>query len=448
MTSLTISIIGGGIAGLATALAISKEQPKHKISIYESAPQLSELGAGIQLSSNATRILYNLGIGNEFRKVANQPKIMSMHRYADDTLIGEIAQNPMSQIEYGYPAWTVFRPDIQKLLAEAVRKEEGVELVLGKRVKSVDPNEGRIFFENGEEVVSDLIIGADGLRGKVRECIPENFGFKARAFSEHCFRAVVPKEKMEMFPETKELMELDSLNMVWCGPGLCMLGYPVASGELYNLVLSVPRPPDEDAVGKWSQPGDVKEGEKLLEIFCPRARRLWSLVEECNKWTLGDLPALPTFVSESGRLVLVGDCAHAILPHSGQGGAQALEDAAALAVFVGSVKEKSELQSKMRQWSDLRQARMNGVRRFAMGNQKFLTMADGPDQQKRDQMWAAMTAGWKKALEENGEEGIRAKARATKLDPQSEDMRSPETRMYLYGYDAAEEARKIVAAAA
>ena len=238
--------------------------------------------------------------------------------------------------------------------------------MLGKRVKSIDPDAGKVLFEDGSEKAADLIIAADGLRGKMRHFIPENGGIEARPFSEHCFRAVVPKEKMNEDPETAELMALDSLNMIWCGPGLCMLGYPVAAGELYNIVLSVPRPPDEDAVGKWSQPGDVKEGAKLLEPFNERAKKLWSLVESCNKWTLGDLPAMPTFVSQSGRMVLVGDCAHAILPHSGQGGAQALEDAASLAVFVGSIEDKSELQPKMRQWSDLRQGRLNGVRRFAM----------------------------------------------------------------------------------
>ncbi|EME86933.1 uncharacterized protein MYCFIDRAFT_172621 [Pseudocercospora fijiensis CIRAD86] len=360
MTSLTISIIGAGISGLATALSISKSKtspssPTHKITIYESQPQLSELGARIQLSSNATRVLHNLGLGEKIpKKSPVNPKSW--------LLIGEIAQNPLSEWEYGFPAWTGSR-----------------------RV-------WRWCWGGGE-------------------CISENEGFKARPF----------KEKMEIDVETKELMELDSLNMVWCGPGLCMLGYPVAADRLTRMRLG---------------------SEVSLEM------KLWDLVEECNKWTSGDLPALPTFVSASGKLVLVSDCAHAILPHSGQGGAQALEDAAALAVFVGSVKDKSELQPKMRQWSDLRQARINGVRRFAMGNQKFLTMADGPDQQKRDQMWAAMTAGWKKELERNGEEGIRAKAKATKPDPQSEDMRSPETRMYLYGYDAAEEARKIIAAAA
>lgn len=212
----------------------------------------------------------------------------------------------------------MYRPDFQKLLADEVERKrkagEDVKIVFNQRVQHVDHETGTITFQDGRVEKADLVIAADGLRGKVREMIPGNEGIKAKAFKEHCFRTVVPKERMNEHPETAELMQAGSLNLVWCGPGIAMLGYPVNAGNLYNIVLSVPRPADEDLVGKWSQPGDPEEGADLLKPFNARCRKLWSLVTECNKWTLGDLPPLKTFASESGRLCVIGDAAHAILP--------------------------------------------------------------------------------------------------------------------------------------
>lgn len=113
--SLNIAIIGAGIAGLTTALAISKQQPfQHTITIYEAWPSLSELGAGIQLFSNASRILKQLGLEEEFRRVVNQPNIMQIVRYEDDAVLGEVPQNPQNEWEYGSPHWQIYRPDFQR----------------------------------------------------------------------------------------------------------------------------------------------------------------------------------------------------------------------------------------------------------------------------------------------------------------------------------------------
>lgn len=241
-------------------------------------------------------------------------------------------------------------------------------------------------------------------------------------------------------------MEAGNLNMVWCGPGIAMLGYPIAAGALYNIVLSVPRPANEEAVGKWSQPGDVNEGAALLAPFGPRPKKLWSLVEECNKWTLGDVPAMPTFISQNGKFVVIADAAHAILPHSGQGACQALEDAVSLGVCMSAVHSRADIPRSMHIWNEVRQQRMESVRRYASGNQQFLTMPDGPGQQKRDQVLAMSTAAWKKELVELGEEGYKNKPKV-QPESQSGDVRSPEYRMYLCGYDAADETRVTLTAA-
>ncbi|KAK4495324.1 hypothetical protein PRZ48_013655 [Zasmidium cellare] len=453
-TPLDIKIIGGGIAGLSAALALLAIPNTHslpyKITILESAPSLSEFGAGIQLFANATRIIHVLGLEKEFSEVANKPRIMEVRRYADDRVIGEIQHNPESEWLYGYPHWQVYRPDFQRLLAEAVERKQAqgadVKILFNQRVQHVDHATGTITFQDGRTSPADLVIAADGLRGKIRETIPGNEGTKARPFQEQCFRAIIPKEKMDQHPETRELMRAGGLNMVWCGPGMAMLGYPVNAGNLYSIVLAVPRPAEEELLGKWSQPGDPAEGAELLKPFNERCRKLWSLVTECNKWTLGDLPPLKTFASESGRLCVIGDAAHAILPHSGQGGAQALEDSASLATLLSTLPSPTHLPQTLSTWNTLRQTRLKGIRRYASGNQQFLTMPDGPEQVKRDELWGAMTRAWKKELEELGEEGVKAKEKP-RAEAESEDMRGPGTRMWVFGYDAFGEAERAVAAA-
>ncbi|CAK3781154.1 FAD NAD(P)-binding domain-containing [Lecanosticta acicola] len=452
-SSLDIAIIGGGIAGLATALSISKRQPStHRITIYESHP-LSEVGAGIQLFSNATRILQQLGLEDAFREVVNQPNIMEIRRYEDDEVIGALPQNPQNEWEYGSPHWQVYRPDFQRLLAEACYREgpSKIRFVFNARVKSLSLETSTIHFSDDSSVSADLIIAAGGLRGKSRNAIPENRDVLAEAFPEFCFRAAIPKSSMLQHPETAELMKPGGLNMIWCGPGACVLGYPMAAGELYNVVLSVPRPPDAEAVGNWSQKGDPAEGAAILEPFCERVRRLWSLVDNCNKWQLGRLPPLPTFTSQQGNLVIIGDAAHAILPHSGQGGAMALEDAVSLSTVLASATSKKDLPAAMQIFNTLRQDRLSFIRRYAAANQQFLTMPDGPEQLKRDAMWKGMTEAWRKEFQELGEEGVRRKKQALKEnvvpDSESEDLRSPETRMCVFGYDAVEEARKALAQA-
>ena len=292
------------------------------------------------------------------------------------------------------------------------------------------------------------MIAADGINGRMRNSIPEiaATGITARPFKEYCLRAIVQKERMlAAGPEMSELMERNALNTIWFGPKMVMLGYPVAAGDIYNIVLSVPRPADEKLVGKWGQPGDIKEGAKLLENFCERTKKVWSLVEECHKWTLGDLPPLPTFVSQNGKLVVVGDAAHAVLPYAGNGGGQALEDAASLAILLNSVSDQEQdLLPAMTAWNRMRMERMEGVRRWATGNQAVSTLPDGPEQEKRDQGWAAMTAGWKKEFTDLGEEGWKKKEKPEAV-LQGENLGSPEMKQWLYAYDVIGDARRIAA---
>ena len=128
-------------------------------------------------------------------------------------------------------------------------------------------------------------------------------------FREYAYRAMVPRERMLSNPITAHLMT-SGQSEIWAGPGQLVLGYPVASGTLYNLAVPVPRPSDAP-LASWNAPGDVAEMRALFQGFTSVVTTLFSFVDSCAKWTLGDLPPLKSWVSESGKLVLVGDAAHA-----------------------------------------------------------------------------------------------------------------------------------------
>ncbi|KAK5173242.1 uncharacterized protein LTR77_001923 [Saxophila tyrrhenica] len=425
-TTFTIIIIGGGIAGLAAAIALARKG--HKVTVFEANTSLSELGAGIQIQPNATRVLHHWGLQDEFRKWSNEPAVMKVLQYADSTVIGEIAHNPMQIWEYGYPHWQCYRPDLQRLLYDAA-VAAGADVRFGQKVADVDVDQGIVVLADGKREEADLVVAADGILSKFRHLLPGNSDAKAVTCNEYCFRTVVPKERMDSNPETAELMKGED-SMVWVGPGVAVLGYTVSGGRYYNTLISCPTP-CEVPVGRWGEPGDVGEARELVKDFCPAVRKIWSYVNETVLWTLGEVPRIASYTSTTGRFVLVGDGAHAIVPHAGQGGGSALEDAAALGEFVSAARDVRDLASKMQMFQDFRQPRMEYMRTMARGNQTFMSLDDGDEQMKRDKMWGKMTAKWKAELAELGEEGFRARPRPRAIP--GKDIRSPESRQYMIG---------------
>ncbi|KAJ5093829.1 hypothetical protein N7456_009690 [Penicillium angulare] len=167
---------------------------------------------------------------------------------------------------------------------------------------------------------------------------------------------------------------------------MVVLGYTVGSNMFYNLAISDPRPKVGVPPGSWNQPADVGTMRGLMSGWCQEVQALASLVEEdeCASWTLGKVPKLLSYASASGRVVLIGDAAHALLPHAGQGAGMAMEDAASLAEFVGHSTSKDNISKIMSSWSQFRQKRVEHLREISHGNTSDMTFPDAPDQIARD----------------------------------------------------------------
>lgn len=228
--------------------------------------------------------------------------------------------------------WLIHRADYQKILYDAAL-EAGVQVLLGTPIASLDENVPRVLLQSGQELKADLIVGADGILSATRKSIAKNNVETLE--SPFCsFRASVPVDLINSDPTISHLMTDISGNM-WMGPDADVVGYPMRNGEMYNFVLTHP---GKVGIAKWNEPADVEELRNQYTDWEPVVQQLLSHVTSCVKWKLASLPPLEKWVSESGRVVILGDAAHA-MPYLGQGAAMSIEDGAALAECLDRVSE-------------------------------------------------------------------------------------------------------------
>ncbi|CAP93658.1 hypothetical protein E8E15_009496 [Penicillium rubens] len=443
---LKITVIGAGMAGLSSAIALSDINPDHQITVLESNTSLSELGAGLQLFPNSTRILHKWGLTPSLEKVAFQSSHISVRRWEDNTELAFNMNNPTSTWLYGWPQLQIYRPDLQQALFERVQQLHNVSVLFGKSVVRVDHETGTIHTADDDIFEADLTVAADGIWSRTRRCLPASKDVAPTPYREHNYRAVIPRVRMLSNPITAPLMASPEAKS-WVGPGAFVLGYTVASSELYNLVIGVPRPSEGVPLGSWNHPADVEKMRGLVSGWCEEVRALASLVQdgECVSWTLGEVAPIPSYVSTSGRVALVGDAAHALLPHAAQGAGMAIEDAASLAEFVGYLRSTEDLPKVLNAWSQFRQARVEHLRSISRGNASDMTLPDGECQTARDVKWKAIRDMQRAQLAELGLEKVREKVIRERPapDPACKSTFEPGGRMWVNGFDVSEESRKF-----
>ncbi|EPS34946.1 hypothetical protein PDE_09911 [Penicillium oxalicum 114-2] len=443
---LKITIIGAGIAGLSSAIALADVNPDHQITVLEANPTLSEFGAGMQLFANSTRLLHKWGLTPSIEKVACSATHMSIRRWKDNTELVRNMNSPTSEWLYGWPQWQIYRPDLQQVLFKRVQELPNVSVLFGKSSESVDHETGTVRTVDGEVFETDLTVAADGIWSRTRRCLPVTRDVAPIPSTEHAYRAMIPRARMLSHPLTAPLISSPEAKS-WVGPGLFILGYTVSSGEFYNLAIVVPRASEGTPLGSWNEPADVERMRALVSDWCEEAQALTSHVQkgECVAWTLGEIGPIPSYVSLSGRVALVGDAAHALLPHAAQGAGMAMEDAASLAEFVGSLLSKEDLPKVLSAWSRFRQARVEHLRDMSHGNASDMTLPDGEQQIARDIKWNAILDIQRVQLAELGLEKIREKVIRERPmpDPASKSTIEPGGRMWISGYDICEESREF-----
>ncbi len=325
-------IAGAGIGGLTTAIALS--QVGFSVTLYERANKLEEFGAGLQLTPNATRILSQLGLLDRVRQFASRPRAVQTVRGLDNAKLMRLPLDDADR-RWGAPYLVIHRADLQRALVEAVLGRTGVELSLGATVVGFASAGERISVDlrHGAEVgrdEADLLIGADGLRSRVRDELGLGAQDQANFTGRVAYRAIVDADGNDpQWTRSDILLRL--------GPEAHLVQYPLRSGSIINLVAIIRSAWRGSADHQWDSAADRSTLERAFAGWSKETRTLIGAPIQWRAWPLYCRPSIARF--SMGRVTLVGDAAHPMVPFLAQGAAQAIEDAGALGRTIAQVRE-------------------------------------------------------------------------------------------------------------
>ncbi len=364
---LSVSVIGGGIGGLSAALSLLRAGVD--VQVYEKAQAIHEVGAGIAVSPNAVRILYRNGLAGALDRVGVRTQAFHYHRWQDGRTLYRQPLAGAMEAAFGAPLYHVHRADLVKAMMQAIPAER---LHVGHKCTSFNDHGDFVEaeFENGVRIQADALVGADGIHSVVRETL---FGPEAPHYT-GCiaYRGLVPAERVAH-------LHLDLEAHAWLGPGSHLVHTFVRHMQMVNFVALIDR--ENWTKESWTEPGHVSDLLAFYQNWAPQLRNLLEAVEETFVWALFDRK--PMLHWSVGRVTLLGDAAHPMLPTKAQGSAQAIEDGATLAVLLGQ-DDARNIPEVFRKYETIRQARVGRVQSEAGDNRERFALPDGPAQEARD----------------------------------------------------------------
>lgn len=356
LKTLNITVCGGGIAGMASALALA--QRGASVTVLERAPALEEVGAGLQVGPNGMAVLEALGLKDKIRALGTQPEAVELVDHRRGQRLMRVPLGGAAEQRWGRPYLNLHRADLLSVLAEAVQAA-GVTVRLGTTVAGRKPN--AVLLEDGTTLAADLIVAADGVRSALRKRMWQ--GEEVRFTGQVAWRALVSAERLGGW-------EMPRYTLLTLGPGKHVVLYRLREGALINVVAVEER---ETWVEEgWSIPGDPDELRRRFAGWNPVVERVLSAVESTYQWGLFEHPVLQHWVED--EVVLIGDAAHPMLPFLAQGAVMALEDAWVLA---DSLARERDLPSSLARYQTLRHPRGTRVQSQA-ARQARLYHARGP----------------------------------------------------------------------
>lgn len=379
MQEQKVTIVGAGIGGLTLAIALQRRGVE--VEICEQAQELDEIGAGIGLFANSTRLLARLGLGPALDAHASDPTEVIFR----DGLGGDrIAAHPLAEgdwyrTEFGARYSGIHRKHLQRILVDAVGPDT---IRLGRRLTGLtEESDGTaaMHWADGSVTRSDVIVGADGIRSLIRPWVT---GTDAVRFSGTSgFRGVVPVSKLPSLPDPRAIQ-------YWVGDGAHLLHFPIGPDYEYVTFLAVVESPKQwPDPERWRVPCTDEDALAPFHGWHPAVPEMIGALPHTERWGLFGLGPLPTW--RRANVVLLGDSAHGMLPHHGQGANQSIEDAFALADALAAPGD-TPLTARLDGYERLRMSRAQRVQKVSWITNRWLHIPDGPEVPERNALFGSL----------------------------------------------------------
>jgi salicylate hydroxylase len=364
---MNIGIVGAGIGGLTSAIALRAQG--HTVTVYEQAGQFMRVGADINLTPNAVRALDGLGdsVAQGIRSSGARPTFRISRDWDTGLETSRLPMGDTAEQRYGAPQLTIHRADVLAVMAGAVPAEC---VVFSKRLRSLSQSDAgvQLVFQDGQQALHDVVLGADGIHSKVRTAL---FGEEQPRFTGVVsFRAVVPTDKVRQVPEIEAFTK-------WWGPNpqSQIVTFPLNRGR--DTFIFATTGQDSWHEESWTSPGDVNELRSFYRDYHPDARALLDACDSVLKSALYEREPLPQW--SVGRVTLLGDACHPMLPFMAQGAGMAIEDGVVAARCLAMAQQLNDVTPALQRYAAARQARTAEIQIGSRGNQWMKTQgnADG-----------------------------------------------------------------------